>query len=287
MSVEAGVEGVQDDPQLSLSTAAARNLATTTKTVPQMQGITSRWLLRLLPWVQVNAGTYRVNRRLTYVVGGGKIAISVTADAASVVPPSLREVPLFAGFADEEALAAVAGAFTQREADAGAVIAERGQPVGEFIVVAHGKVHRAGEGHFGEDTALGLVADGGYLGLAGLTQDATWDHTVIAATGVVLLTLSKADFQAIVDRSPGLQEQIQGHHEAKAAPQNRKGEANIAITSGHSGEPLLLGTFADYELSPREYELAVAQTVLRVHTRVADLFNDPMDQLTQQLRLTT
>jgi hypothetical protein len=110
---------------------------------------------------------------------------------------------------------------------------------------------------------------------------------VIAATGVVLLTLSKADFQAIVDRSPQLQEQIQGHHEAKAAPQNRKGEANIAITSGHSGEPLLLGTFADYELSPREYELAVAQTVLRVHTRVADLFNDPMDQLTQQLRLTT
>ncbi|HEY2575324.1 MAG TPA: family 2B encapsulin nanocompartment shell protein [Streptosporangiaceae bacterium] len=287
MSVEVGVEGVQDDPQLSLSTAAARNLATTTKTVPQMQGITSRWLLRLLPWVQVNAGTYRVNRRLAYATGGGKIAISVTAGQAAVVPPSLREVPLFAGLDDEETLAAIAGAFTQREAGAGATIAERGQPIAEFIVIAHGKVHRAGEGHYGQDTALGLVADGGYLGLEGLTQDASWDHTVIAATGVVLLTLSKADFQAIVDRSAALQEQIQGHHQAKAAPQNRKGEANIAITSGHSGEPLLLGTFADYELSPREYELAVAQTVLRVHTRVADLFNDPMDQLTQQLRLTT
>ena len=287
MSVEAGVEGVQEDPQLSLSTAAARNLATTTKTVPQMQGITSRWLLRLLPWVQVNGGTYRVNRRLTYAVGGGKIAISVTADAASVVPPSLREVPLLAGLADGEALAAIAGAFTQREVEAGATIAERGQPIGEFIVVAHGKVHRAGEGHFGQETALGLVADGGYLGLDGLTGDATWDHTVIAATGTVLLTLAKSDFQAIVDRSPELQEQIQGHHEAKAAPQNKKGEANIAITSGHTGEPQLLGTFADYDLNPREYQLAVAQTVLRVHTRVADLFNDPMDQLTQQLRLTT
>jgi hypothetical protein len=30
----------------------------------------------------------------------------------------------------------------------------------------------------------------------------------------------------------------------------------------------------------------VAQTVLRVHSRVADLFNDPMDQVGQQLRLT-
>jgi hypothetical protein len=49
---------------------------------------------------------------------------------------------------------------------------------------------------------------------------------------------------------------------------------------------VLPGTFADYELSPREYELNVAQSVLRVHTRVADLFNQPMDQTEQQLRLT-
>ncbi|MFL6075310.1 MAG: family 2B encapsulin nanocompartment shell protein, partial [Mycobacteriales bacterium] len=31
---------------------------------------------------------------------------------------------------------------------------------------------------------------------------------------------------------------------------------------------------------------SVAQTVLRVHTRVADLYNQPMDQVEQQLRLT-
>jgi hypothetical protein len=42
----------------------------------------------------------------------------------------------------------------------------------------------------------------------------------------------------------------------------------------------------DYETSPREYELSVAQTVLRVHSRVADLYNQPMDQVEQQLRLT-
>ena len=36
----------------------------------------------------------------------------------------------------------------------------------------------------------------------------------------------------------------------------------------------------------REYELSVAQSVLRVHSRVADLFNQPMNQVQQQLRLT-
>jgi hypothetical protein len=58
------------------------------------------------------------------------------------------------------------------------------------------------------------------------------------------------------------------------------------MSAGHVGEEVLPGTFVDYELTPREYELSVAQTVLRVHTRVADLYNEPMNQLEQQLRLT-
>lgn len=49
--------------QQSLSTRTARNLATTTKTATQMCGKTPRWLLKLLPWVEVSGGTYRVNRR--------------------------------------------------------------------------------------------------------------------------------------------------------------------------------------------------------------------------------
>jgi len=64
-SVESGPAVDGQLPQQSLGTAAARNLATTTKSVPQMQSITPRWLLRMLPWVEVAAGTYRVNRRLT------------------------------------------------------------------------------------------------------------------------------------------------------------------------------------------------------------------------------
>jgi hypothetical protein len=51
-------------------------------------------------------------------------------------------------------------------------------------------------------------------------------------------------------------------------------------------EAELPGTFVDYELSPREYGLSVAQTVLGVHRRVADLYNKPMNQTEQQLRLT-
>ncbi len=41
---------------------AARQLANTTKTAPQLSAITPRWLVQLLSWVPVESGTYRVNK---------------------------------------------------------------------------------------------------------------------------------------------------------------------------------------------------------------------------------
>lgn len=46
----------------SLGDVAARQLANTTKTPPQLNTITPRWLVNLLPWTPVESGTYRVNR---------------------------------------------------------------------------------------------------------------------------------------------------------------------------------------------------------------------------------
>jgi Phage capsid-like protein len=51
-----------DETQTALGDIAARQLANATKTVPQMTGITPRWLTHFLSWVPVEAGIYRVNR---------------------------------------------------------------------------------------------------------------------------------------------------------------------------------------------------------------------------------
>jgi hypothetical protein len=45
-------------------------------------------------------------------------------------------------------------------------------------------------------------------------------------------------------------------------------------------------TFVDYDETPREYPLSIVQTIVRVHTRVSDLYNEPIDQLQEQVRLT-
>src|SRR5262245_33327461 len=47
---------------MPLSSLAAQNLATTTKTVPMWEGITPRCGPEMLPCVQVKSGLYRINR---------------------------------------------------------------------------------------------------------------------------------------------------------------------------------------------------------------------------------
>ncbi|MDN3357342.1 family 2B encapsulin nanocompartment shell protein, partial [Actinomadura sp. DC4] len=144
-----------------------------------------------------------------------------------------------------------------------------------------------GVGKYGDETVLGVLADGDYFGdraLAG-SQD-TWDFTAKAATRCLLLSLSRETFDELTEESEELRDHLDRLRDGTTPTQNKHGEAAITLASGHVGEPVLPGTFVDYELSPREYELSVAQTVLQVHTRVADLYNQPMDQVQQQLRLT-
>ncbi len=50
------------EPRRALGDRAARQLANTTKTAPQMLAVTPRWLVQLLQWIPVESGTYRVNR---------------------------------------------------------------------------------------------------------------------------------------------------------------------------------------------------------------------------------
>lgn len=59
---------------LSVSASAARNLAMATVTSVQNAANTPRWVHKLLPWVDVAGGVYRVNRRAVVLAQPGRIA---------------------------------------------------------------------------------------------------------------------------------------------------------------------------------------------------------------------
>ncbi|MFG2003727.1 family 2B encapsulin nanocompartment shell protein [Spirillospora sp. NPDC048911] len=275
------------DQQLSLSTSAARNLATTTKSVPQMQGISSRWLLKILPWVQAAGGAYRVNRRLTYTAGDGVVTFVNTGADIQVIPHELCELPPLRGFGDEDVLTALADRFEQREYGPGETIVEAGAPMDRVYLIAHGKLGGVGTGEYGDENELGVLADGSFFGHEALAESSReWPCSLRTMTSCTLLVMLTAQFREVVDRSDELRAHLEEFRSRPEGPQNPEGEAAIEVAAGHTGEPDLPGTFVDYEPAPREYELSVAQTVLRVHTRVADIYNEPMDQVEQQLRLT-
>lgn len=277
-----------DRPLTSLGTRAARQLATTTKSEPQMQAITSRWLLKTLPWVDVKGGTYRVNRRLQLRTGRGRVHFEHNgADDIRVIPETLTELPILRGYPDIDVLREIAGRFQPREVRAGQVLFEAGQPVTEAYLVVHGRFTRYTSGKYGDEEITGVVAAGDQMGDEAVGQsDPLWLASVRADTAGVVLALPWAVVQEVTDRSPSLAAHLQAYVERQRKPMNRKGEAEVPVQAGHTGEPTLQGGFVDYELAPREYELSLTQTVLRVHSRVADLYNHPMDQTQQQLRLT-
>ncbi|WP_293145224.1 MULTISPECIES: family 2B encapsulin nanocompartment shell protein [unclassified Microcoleus] len=286
-SNDSGSDVENQQPQLSLGTAAARNLATTTKSAPQMQEITSRWLLKMLPWVQIKGGTYRVNRRLTYTLGDGRITFTNTGATVRVIPQELCELPLLRGFDDVEVLTALASRFVQQEFAPDDIIVQSGQPVDRLFLIAHGKVNKFGIAKYEEEPLLGALADGDRFGDEALVASQnSWKFTVKAITRCTVLALPQQAFREVLNQSAALQAHIDRAVTRAQLPQNKQGEAAIALSLGHTGETQLPGTFVDYELSPREYELSIAQTVLKINTRVADLYNEPMNQMEQQLRLT-
>jgi Phage capsid-like protein/Cyclic nucleotide-binding domain len=273
------VEEAPPEPR-SLSTGAARNLATTTKSAPQVQATSPRWLLRMLPWVEARGGAYRVNRRLSYEGGTGKVMFAGSLSEMVLVPPSLTEVAFLAGLSDPGVLEAIASRFARSDYHAGEVIAAEGR----LSVIAHGKVTRSRTGKYGHTAASGVLADGDYFGT--VLDDAAPDFQATAATACTVFSLTRQAFGELAAQSPALAGQLARLRSEQGKPRNAKGEAEISLSSGHEGEEQLPGTFVDYELSPREYELHVAQTTLQIHSRVADLYNNPMNQVEHQIRLT-
>jgi hypothetical protein len=65
-----------------------------------------------------------------------------------------------------------------------------------------------------------------------------------------------------------------------------KNETDLHVDCSSLDEKVLPETFADYEEWGREYRLNAVNTTLDVHTRIADLYSSPHNQIHEQLRLT-
>lgn len=272
----------------TLSTEAARNLATTTKTIPMMEEMTPRWILKLLPWVQVDSGTYRVNSRKWVTKKTPRMKVVETDAGVTIARESLRSVPIFSEV-DDAFLDFLQSNLQSVSFNAGETIIREGDEGDSFYIIARGKVEVTVSGWNERKLQIALLGEGEYFGEIALMEDVKRTASVEMRTPGILLKLDKSPFVEMLKQSPNVQEKIKQVMEQRrlaTAEANEYGEKAIKLSSGHSGEVELPETFADYEMQPREFPLNVVQTVVRVHTRVSDLYNNPIDQQKEQLRLT-
>lgn len=101
-----------------------------------------------------------------------------------------------------------------------------------MYLLAHGKVEKVGEGPYGAETVLEVLADGAYFGDQALVDgDATWSYTARAATACTVLVLTRQDVLNLAERAGSLR----GHLDALASiPEqrtNKYGEAAIELSA--------------------------------------------------------
>jgi len=275
-------------PSQSLEAKAARNLATTTKTVPQLQGITPRWLLSLLPWVQVESGTYRVNRVKVVIKPDERIEAIVDGGKAKLEASQLNAFSLFRAL-DEELLESIAEQLSSEKAAAGETVVSEGDFGKKFFIIAKGKVEISTVNDAGKKDRGSLLGAGDYFGELSLGTTPKSPAVVKALVDSVFLTIDHSKLEALLRETPELRKALVAALEERAQSRdiaNEHGEKAIGVYLGKNGETEIPGTFADYETAPREYDLSVLQSIVKVNTRVSDLYGTPIDQLREQLRLT-
>ncbi|MBR1687783.1 MAG: cyclic nucleotide-binding domain-containing protein [Prevotella sp.] len=273
--------------QRSVTTATARKLATTTKTAPQMGSITPRLLLKLLPWVQVSGGTYRVNRTKVELKKGERVPVEYFNGEPSFRAKSLQSIPLFSDFS-EEVVTRLARRFVTEEVELGKYLIKAEKDPLKFFIVASGQAEVISRGLHGEELRIALLGEGEFFGEADLLNDTTATVSVRAVTPGVFFTLESKELETFIKEVPDFRETFQKAVDKQLrlkATVNEHGEKHIDLLSGHEEDNIIPETYIDYEEQPTEYSLNTLQTVVRVHTRVSDLYNNPYNQLEEQLRL--
>ena len=182
----------------------------------------------------------------------------------------------------------MASRFKTEEVSLGNKLLVEGEDLSKFFIIAQGQVEVLSKGVHGSDLRIALLSDGEFFGETDLVSDKPSEVTIRTITPCVLLTLSRKDLDTVLAELNQEDEfkQVVAEHIELRSTVNRYGERNIDLVSGFAENVEIPETFVDYSANPREYSLSAVQTVVRVHTRVSDLYNGPYDQLEEQMRLT-
>lgn len=276
----------------SLSIRAAQQLTITTNTPPQIPSLTPRWVSKLLKWINVENGIYRVNKvRQRAIDWDRKLVIARDVDRVKEMSVEyfcglLNQVSLFRGIPDT-VVHELAKSMSYKKVKAGELIVKEGSDGDAFYIILGGQFEVSVKNTTKEKVIIKSLSGGDYFGELSLLEEVPRNATIVSTTVGELLVLDKKSFLTMTNNAS-----LKSHLDAELAERkkallllNEYGESQIPLISGHYGEPIIPQGYADYDVSPVEIHLEVVQSILSMHTRVTDLYNTPHNQLEQQLKI--
>lgn len=277
------------DPK-TISIKSAQQLVTTINTRPQIPSKSPRWLLKALPWVNVESGIYRINRVKCHLEGMST-TIPPEYDKKgnpTITEKSLKKFYLFQHL-NEEDLAAIAKEMVRKETKPNEVIVKEGEHGNKFFVIINGNFDVSFQSQHGQELVMASLRTGDFFGEISLLKNVPRQATVTSKTPGLLYSLSKSAFDKVIKhahiKTVIEQAALQRQHEIEVL--TSFGEKKIPIKAGHTGESPLPNTFIEYDENPLEIHLSVIQTIIGIHTRIADVYNTPYSQVEEQIRVTT
>ncbi|MDP4180496.1 MAG: family 2B encapsulin nanocompartment shell protein [Bacillota bacterium] len=270
----------------TLNPQSASNLSHVTKSLPMMEGITPRWLLNFLPWVSVEAGIYRVNKIKKHDIFPE--AIRFDNNNLAINSNQMSQIPFLKNM-NPEIMDNISSMFTKKEFDSGNMISEAEAEAKELMIVAKGKIEVTTIGLSGERLNVDILSTGDYTNLDAFVNNSKRPIYIKALTPCTLFCLERKAFDKYFENSPNSKQEYNNALEnwleqKKSFTEN--GEKLIDIKSCKMGEYEIPETYPDYEEHPREYMLHVVHTILKTHSHITDIFNSPINQIDQQIRLT-
>ena len=277
------------DKNQTISIKAARNLTHTDKTNPMLVASSPKLLLKLLPWREVPGGTLRINRTKLIFKGNGRVTIEFGDGGVPIITPgAFRLIPVFYNLPVELATKFCAD-LKMEPFDIGQTLVQEGEDRDKMFILADGSAELVKTGNRGEELRLKTIGSGDYFGEEELVADHNSDVTVRTLTKCVFFTLSKKDLKKTLNSNKeykAIYDQAINEYINLKTGSNEYGEHRIEIKSGHMGVEELPTTFVDYIENPVEVPMNSIETILRVHSRVSDLYNNPINQLQMQIGIT-
>ncbi len=129
----------------------------------------------------------------------------------SVQRELLEQVPFLKG-AQPALIADLASSLAAESVAKGAVLFREGEPGDRFFVIGSGELRISKEGE-----TIAVLGGGGCVGEGALLSEDPRSATATAHTDARLYALTRASFDFIIDKHPGVREQLRGLHAARFA----------------------------------------------------------------------